>query len=106
MIAAFGIPIFYVSALFYTSTTNYTIADTWRFWIIHLWVEGFFELFATVMVAIIYFLLGIVSRKTAARFIEWARIVPDLIFGVAGVLPIVIAAGMTYWMIRKTPAKA
>lgn len=69
MIAAFGIPIFYVPALFYTSTTNYTIVDTWRFWIIHLWVEGFFELFATVMVAIIYFLLGIVSRKTAARVI-------------------------------------
>jgi nitric oxide reductase subunit B len=43
--------------------------DTWRFWIIHLWVEGFFELFATVMVAILYFLLGIVSRKTAARVI-------------------------------------
>jgi nitric oxide reductase subunit B len=69
MIAAVGIPIFYLPALFYTSTTNYTIVDTWRFWIIHLWVEGFFELFATVMVAIIYFLLGIVSRKTAARVI-------------------------------------
>jgi nitric oxide reductase subunit B len=69
MIAAVGIPVFYVPALFFTSTTNYTIVDTWRFWIIHLWVEGFFELFATVMVAIIYFLLGIVSRKTAARVI-------------------------------------
>ncbi len=69
MIAAVGIPVFYLPALFFTSTTNYTIVDTWRFWIIHLWVEGFFELFATVMVAIIYFLLGIVSRKTAARVI-------------------------------------
>ena len=69
MIAAIGIPIFYLPALFFTSTTNYTIVDTWRFWIIHLWVEGFFELFATVMVAILYFLLGIVSRKTAVRVI-------------------------------------
>jgi nitric oxide reductase subunit B len=68
-LAAIGIPIFYLPALFFTSTTNYTVADTWRFWIIHLWVEGFFELFATVMVAIIYFLLGIVSHKTAARVI-------------------------------------
>jgi nitric oxide reductase subunit B len=68
-LAAIGIPIFYLPALFFTSTTNYTVVDTWRFWIIHLWVEGFFELFATVMVAIIYFLLGIVSRKTAARVI-------------------------------------
>jgi nitric oxide reductase subunit B len=69
IVAAFGIPFFYLPAMFFTSTTNYTIVDTWRFWIIHLWVEGFFELFATVMVAIIYFLLGVVSRKTAARVI-------------------------------------
>ncbi len=69
ILAAVGIPVFYLPALFISSTTNYTVADTWRFWIIHLWVEGFFELFATVMVAIIYFLLGIVSRKTAVRVI-------------------------------------
>jgi nitric oxide reductase subunit B len=69
VIAAVGIPVFYLPALFFTGTTNFTVVDTWRFWIIHLWVEGFFELFATVMVAIIYFLLGVVSRKTAARVI-------------------------------------
>ncbi len=69
MIAAIGIPVFYLPAMFITSTTNYTVVDTWRFWIIHLWVEGFFELFATVMVAIVYFLLGIVSRRTAVRVI-------------------------------------
>jgi hypothetical protein len=33
---------------FYGSPTNYTIVDAWRFWIIHLWVEGFFEFFVTV----------------------------------------------------------
>ena len=68
-VAAIGIPIFYVPAMFISATTNYTVADMWRFWIIHLWVEGFFELFATVMVAIMYFLLGIVARKTALRVI-------------------------------------
>ncbi len=69
MVAAIGIPIFYVPAMFISATTNYTVADLWRFWIIHLWVEGFFELFATVMVAIIYFVLGIVSHRTALRVI-------------------------------------
>jgi nitric oxide reductase subunit B len=67
--AAIGIPLFYVPAMFFNSTTNFTVVDTWRFWIIHLWVEGFFELFATVMVAIIFFILGIVSKKTALRVI-------------------------------------
>jgi nitric oxide reductase subunit B len=67
IVAAIGIPLFYVPAMFFNSTTNFTVVDTWRFWIIHLWVEGFFELFATVMVAIIFFVLGVVSKKTAIR---------------------------------------
>ena len=33
---------------------HFTIVDTWRFWIIHLWVEGFFEFFVTVIVAVIF----------------------------------------------------
>ncbi len=67
--AAIGIPIFYVPAMFISSTTNFAVVETWRFWIIHLWVEGFFELFATVMVAIIFFVLGVTSKKTSLRVI-------------------------------------
>ena len=68
-IAALGIPLFYLPALFYDNMTNFTIVDTWRFWIIHLWVEGFFELFATVMVAVMFIELGIVSKKTGLMVI-------------------------------------
>jgi nitric oxide reductase subunit B len=67
--AAVGIPLFYLPAMFFDSTTHFTVVDMWRFWIIHLWVEGFFELFATVMVAIIFFRLGVVSKLTAARVV-------------------------------------
>ncbi len=45
------------------------MVDTWRFWIIHLWVEGFFELFVTVIVAVMFFQLGLVTRVTATRVI-------------------------------------
>lgn len=69
LLAAFAIPIFYLPAFFFGSTTPFTVVDTWRFWIIHLWVEGFFELFVTVMVAVMFFKLGMVSRKTATRVI-------------------------------------
>ena len=55
--------------MFFGSTTNFTVVDNWRFWIIHLWVEGFFELFVTTMVAILYYKLGMVSRTTATRII-------------------------------------
>ncbi len=67
--AAVGIPLFYLPAMFFTSTTNFTVVDMWRFWIIHLWVEGFFELFVTVMVAIMFFKMGLVSSVTAARVV-------------------------------------
>jgi len=67
--ASLAIPVFYVPALFYGSTTDFTVVDTWRFWIIHLWVEGFFEFFATTVVAVIFFQLGIASRNTALRVI-------------------------------------
>ena len=67
--AALAIPLFYLPAFFFGSTTKYTVVDNWRFWIIHLWVEGFFELLVTVMVAVTFYRLGVVSRQTAARVI-------------------------------------
>jgi len=68
--AALAIPLFYLPAiLFFTSTSNFTVVDNWRFWIIHLWVEGFFELFVTTMVAVLFYKLGMVSRQTATRVI-------------------------------------
>jgi nitric oxide reductase subunit B len=67
--AALAIPLFYLPAMFFDSTSHFSVVDMWRFWIIHLWVEGFFELFATVMVAVIFYQLGIVSHVTAARVV-------------------------------------
>ena len=67
--AAVAIPIFYVPALFYGPHTNFAVIDNWRFWIIHLWVEGFFELFATVLVAVMFHQLGLVTTKTATRLV-------------------------------------
>jgi nitric oxide reductase subunit B len=67
LIAAAAIPVFYLPALFFGGTTHFTVVDTWRFWIIHLWVEGFFELFVTVIVAITFYELNLVGRATALR---------------------------------------
>lgn len=67
--AALAIPVFYLPAMFFTSSSHFSVVDTWRFWIIHLWVEGFFELFATVMVAVIFSQLDMISQRTAARVV-------------------------------------
>ncbi|ADC61875.1 nitric-oxide reductase subunit B [Allochromatium vinosum DSM 180] len=69
LIAAFSIPFFYLPAFFFGSTTHFSVVDMWRFWLIHLWVEGFFEFFVTVIVAVIFYQLGLVRRITAIRVI-------------------------------------
>src|SRR5262249_50908270 len=66
---AVAIPLFYLPALFYGPHTNFAVIDNWRVWIIHLWVEGFFELFATVLVAVMFFQLGLVGARTATRLV-------------------------------------
>ena len=69
LVAALAIPLFYVPALFIGAKSNYTVVDTWRFWIIHLWVEGFFEFFATTVVALTFYQLGLTRRNVALRVI-------------------------------------
>lgn len=69
IITAVTIPLFYIPAFFFDSVSNYSVVDMWRFWIIHLWVEGFFEIFVTAMVAVIFYQLGMVSHRTAVRVI-------------------------------------
>lgn len=66
---AITIPLFYLPAMFFTGSSHYTVVDNWRFWIIHLWVEGFLELFVTVMIASIFYKLGLISNVTTRRVI-------------------------------------
>jgi nitric oxide reductase subunit B len=69
LVAALAVPVFYVPALFFGAKTNFTVVDTWRFWIIHLWVEGFFEFFVTTVVALTFYQLGLTRRNVALRVI-------------------------------------
>jgi nitric oxide reductase subunit B len=63
--AALAIPAFYAVGLLARSGSTFTTADFWRFWVVHLWVEDFLELFTTVMVAYMFVLLGVVAERVA-----------------------------------------
>jgi nitric oxide reductase subunit B len=82
-LTASTIPIFYIPAVFYHHDTHFTLIDNWRFWIIHLWVEGFFEVFSTVLVAIMTVQMGIIRAITALRIIYLDAIL-YLLGGVVG----------------------
>ena len=45
---------FYSASLAWGQTTHYAMIEYWRWWVVHLWVEGFFEVFATAVVALIF----------------------------------------------------
>jgi nitric oxide reductase subunit B len=65
--SAIAVPAFYVFALFINPGTSFTFADYWRWWIIHLWVEGIFEVFAVVVIGFLMVQLGLVTKKSTLR---------------------------------------
>jgi len=67
--AALSIPAFYAVGLLAQPATHFTTADFWRFWVVHLWVEDFLELFTTVLVAYMFVLLGVVQERVALTMI-------------------------------------
>ncbi|MFA6596107.1 MAG: nitric-oxide reductase large subunit [Ignavibacteriaceae bacterium] len=67
LISTIAIASFYSAALMYGKHTNLAIAEYWRWWVVHLWVEGFFEVFATVVVAFLFAKLQLISIKTAGQ---------------------------------------
>lgn len=60
-----AIGLFYASGFMYGARTNLSIMEYWRWWIVHLWVEGFFEVFATTAIAFIFVALGLISQRKA-----------------------------------------
>jgi nitric oxide reductase subunit B len=72
VISAIAIAGFYGAALVYGKHTNLAIAEYWRWWVVHLWVEGFFEVFATVVIAFLFARLGLVRLVTAGESVVLA----------------------------------
>lgn len=67
LISSVAIAAFYAAALMYGKHTNLAIAEYWRWWVVHLWVEGFFEVFATVVIAFLFSRLQLISIRTTTR---------------------------------------
>ncbi|MDK9700916.1 MAG: nitric-oxide reductase large subunit [bacterium] len=69
LISSVAIGLFYMAGLMWGQHTNLAIAEYWRWWVVHLWVEGFFEVFATVVIAFMFAKLQLIRLETANRSI-------------------------------------
>lgn len=75
LISCTAIAMFYGAGLAWGRQTNLAIAEYWRWWVVHLWVEGFFEVFATVVIAFLFVRLGLLKTKTATLNVLFATII-------------------------------
>ena len=75
IIASLAIAFFYAAGLMYGRQTHMAIAEYWRWWVVHLWVEGFFEVFATVVAAFLFCRLGLLRIQSATTSVLFATII-------------------------------
>lgn len=74
-LSAVAIAMFYGAGLMYGRQTHMAIAEYWRWWVVHLWVEGFFEVFATVVAAFLFTRLGLLRLKSATHAVLFSTII-------------------------------
>lgn len=75
LIASVAIASFYGAGLMWGQQTNLAIAEYWRWWVVHLWVEGFFEVFAVVVTAFLFVRMQLVKASTATTAVLFTTIV-------------------------------
>src|SRR5690606_12839570 len=59
LISSIAIAVFYAAGLMWGQHTNLAIAEYWSWLVVHLWVEGFFEVFATVVATFLFVRIGL-----------------------------------------------
>ncbi len=111
MLSVAAIALFYGAGLMWGRETNLAIAEYWRWWVVHLWVEGFFEVFAVTVIALAFTRLGLVRVRSATMAVLFTTIL-YLTGGVLGMFhhlyftgttPVILALGGTFSALELMP---
>ncbi|MBI1361280.1 MAG: nitric-oxide reductase large subunit [Alphaproteobacteria bacterium] len=73
--ATVSIGLLFGAGLLYGQHTNISIMEYWRWWVVHLWVEGVFEVFATAIVSALFVRMGLVRVSVATTSVLVATII-------------------------------
>lgn len=63
-----------VSGFVASPETNFVVADFWRWMVVHMWVEAFFEVFTTIIVGYMMVLMGLVNRQAVTKVVYLATL--------------------------------
>ncbi|MRG93155.1 nitric-oxide reductase large subunit [Polyangium spumosum] len=75
LLSSLGIAMFYAAGLMWGRHSHLSMVEYWRWWVVHLWVEGFFEVFATVIIAFLFVRLGLARPRAASRAVLFSTII-------------------------------
>ncbi len=111
LIASAAIGLFYGAGLMWGRQTNLAMAEYWRWWVVHLWVEGFFEVFATVVITFLFTRMGLlrVATATAAVLFSTVLFLSGGIIGTfhhlyfTGTPTVILALGATFSALEVVP---
>lgn len=74
-LSAVAIGLFYGVGLLMGKHTHLSLAEYWRWWVVHLWVEAFFEVFATAVVAILFVRMGLIKAASANNAVLFSTVI-------------------------------
>ena len=75
LVSSAGIGLLFGAGFLYERDTHLTIAEYWRWWVVHLWVEGVFEVFATAWVAWVFVHIKLLRPSTAAIYVMFSAMI-------------------------------
>jgi nitric oxide reductase subunit B len=75
LVASTAIALFYGAGLMWGRQTHLAMAEYWRWWVVHLWVEGFFEVFATVVIAFLFTRMGLLQTASATAAVMFSTVI-------------------------------
>ena len=75
LLSSAGIGLLFGAGFLYDRDTHLTIAEYWRWWVVHLWVEGVFEVFATAWVAWVFVHMRLLRPSTAAVYVMFSAMI-------------------------------
>jgi nitric oxide reductase subunit B len=111
LISTIAIAAFYGAGLMWGRQTHLALAEYWRWWVVHLWVEGFFEVFAAVVMAFLFVRLKLLRAATATVAVLFSTVV--FLFGgilgtfhhlyFSGTPTAVLALGSTFSALEVVP---
>jgi nitric oxide reductase subunit B len=86
-----SIGLLFLAGMFYTPQTNIVVTEFWRWWVVHMWVEGAFEFFVVAVVALTLVSMNLLRKQSAEKAVLFEAL---LVMGTG-----VIGVSHHYWWV-------